>query len=67
MTPQQADRIIKAGVPVTVRDAYGDVFTRVFTARDHRMIEVSTGGRFERSDLTIIAPAEFCAKPRKTV
>ncbi len=59
MTPQQADRIIKAGIPVTVRDAYGDVFTRVFTARDRRMIDSASGGRFERSDLTIIAPAEF--------
>ncbi len=52
MTPTQADRIIKAGVPVTVRDKYGDVFTRTFTARDRRMIDSSDGGRFERADLT---------------
>jgi len=34
MTPRQADKVIKAGLPVTVRDNYGDTFTARFTRRD---------------------------------
>lgn len=54
MTPKQADKIIAAGAPVTVRHVSGETFTKVFTARDRRGIESSDGGKFERADLEIV-------------
>jgi hypothetical protein len=52
ITPKQADKIIAAGKPVTVRHIpSGDVFTKTFVARDRRCIESSDNGKFERDDL----------------
>ena len=55
MTPQQADRIIKAGKPVTViHTPSGEVFTRSFIYRDHWNIRAEGGGLFSRDDLKLV-------------
>jgi len=55
MTPKQADKVIKAGLPVTVHNAkYQETFTAVFVRRDRWTIETATGGRFHRDELEII-------------
>ena len=54
MTPKQADKIIRAGVPVTVYDTWTrETFTRTFVSRDRRCIESSDGGKFHRDDLEV--------------
>lgn len=64
MTPKQADKLIRAGRRVLVRDAYGDEFEAVFVRRDRRSIESRAGGKFERSDqLDGLEPDEVCLSP----
>ena len=55
MTPRQADRIIKNGQPVTVRNEwFGETFTATFIRRDRRSIYCADGGVYDRADLTIL-------------
>jgi|PlaIllAssembly_1097288.scaffolds.fasta_scaffold110950_3 hypothetical protein len=53
MTPRQADRIIKAGLPVRVRDRYGDEWTATFVRRDRWSIYTETGS-YDRGDLVLL-------------
>ena len=58
MTPREADKIIKAGKPVTVHsEDFNETFTAVFTNRDRRNIYADYGGKFDRADLVIVAKA----------
>lgn len=62
MTPKQADKIITARQPVTVRnDAFDETFTAVFVRRDRHLIYSETGGAFERSELRLV---ENSSSPR---
>ena len=55
MTPKQADKLIKAGLPVTVVCAKTrEIFTATFVSRDRRCIETSTGGKFHRDELEVV-------------
>jgi hypothetical protein len=57
MTPREADRVIKAGVPVQVRtiwDAPGVTWTYTFTSRDRRTISSADGGKFYRDELILV-------------
>ena len=55
MTPREADRIIRLGVKVQVKDKYSsETFWAVFVRRDRRHIETADGGLFERIDLEIV-------------
>jgi len=53
MTPKQADKIIKAGKPVTVRTKYNETFTDTFISRDRWLIRSATG-TYDRGDLELI-------------
>lgn len=62
MTPQQADKAIKAGKPVTVVDAFGSRFSITLTSRDRRTVSGTyegdgklLDGKFERSDLQLVS------------
>jgi hypothetical protein len=55
MTPRQADKLIKAGKPVRVLDAYDEEFVATFVRRNSRYIESAEGGNFAFSDLKVIA------------
>lgn len=54
MTPKQADKLIKAGKPVTVRSKHwGDEFTTTFFKHDRWYI-YSEHGEFVLQDLEIV-------------
>ena len=64
MTPAQADKAIKTGKTIQVRDAFGSQFSLKIISRDRRCIEgvyqcdgKSYDGKFHRCDLTIISEA----------
>jgi len=60
MTPKQADKIIKAGVPVTVKNfQFGETFTAIFVSRDRFSITTQDGGLYSRDDLDIIKTVEW--------
>lgn len=55
MSIRQADKIILANVPVTVRNTvYGETFTRTFTRRDRYSIYSNDGGVYDRAELEIL-------------
>lgn len=63
MTPRQADKIIKAGKPVTVTNAkYGETFTAIFIKRDRTCIESADGGKFHRDHRSTSAKAGLYKK-----
>ena len=54
MTTREADRIIRAGQPVTVHNPfYGETFTAVFVRRDRYNIYTEEGGKFDRKELQL--------------
>lgn len=54
MTPRQADKIIKAGLPVQFTElGYDTVHTLLFVSRDRFLISGVGGELFERADLTL--------------
>lgn len=57
MTPREADRIIKAGLPVKVTDkVFGETFTALFTHRSRWNIYGIVAGcavQFDRGDLAV--------------
>ncbi len=54
MTIKEADKIIKAGQPVTVHNShFNETFTTTFIYRDRYYI-CSADGNFERADLEIV-------------
>jgi len=67
MTPRQADRVIKAGKPVTVYNSHWDeTFTAVFVSRNRRMIMSADGGVFHRDELELVnTVCDCCDKPAK--
>lgn len=55
MTTKQADRIIKAGNVVAVRDKqFGTCFTALFIRRDRYNIYTQDGGIFDRASLELV-------------
>jgi len=56
MTGRQADKIIKAGKPVTVHNAiYNETFTTLFTERDRYNIYSVNGHIYDRVELQIVS------------
>ena len=60
MSPIEADRIIKAGNPVTVHNPFfGETMTDVvFVRRDRFNIYTEDGGKFDRGELRIVKEGE---------
>ena len=57
MKTKQADKLIKAGKPVTVRNTHFDeTFTTTFISRDRYTITAADGGLFERDELEVVVP-----------
>lgn len=55
MTPKQADKLIKLGQPVTVRnETFNETFTATFVSRDRHTISTEDGGLFERDELEVV-------------
>lgn len=55
MTTREADKIIKAGQPVTVfAEHFRETFTTTFVARDRYSIRDDRGHVYDRADLSII-------------
>ncbi len=59
MTPREADKIIKAGKPVTVNALSWDgriieTFTATFVSRDRFCIATDNGGKFDRPSLQLV-------------
>lgn len=55
MTPKQADKVILANQPITVRNTrYDETFTATFVKRDRLYIHSADGGTFDRSELEIV-------------
>ena len=56
MTPRQADRVIRAGVPVRVWfPRYGETGELLFVRRDRWNIYSADGGSFDRGDCKLSA------------
>ena len=54
MTPKQADILITAGAPVTVRSKqYQQTATLLFISRDRHSIRCANGGVYDRADLSV--------------
>ncbi len=55
MTTKQADKAIKLGEPVKLRNVrYDEIFSVVLVSRDRWTVTTSTGSRFERDELEIV-------------
>jgi hypothetical protein len=55
MTPRQADKLIKDGKPVTVRNTfYDETFTAVFVRRD-RWNVYTEDGCYDRGELELVS------------
>lgn len=55
MTPEKADRIIKLGQPVTVRDTTTNrTFIRIFVKRKERTIRTDQGEAYNITNLQLI-------------
>jgi len=59
MTPREADKIIKAGQPVTVRNTvWNEQFTVVFVGRDRWNMFTDQGGVMDRGELVVVPPQD---------
>lgn len=55
MNTREADKIIKAGKPVTVHNpVYAETFTVKFVRRDRYNLYSENGGKFDRAELKIV-------------
>ena len=55
MTTKQADKAIKSGQPVTLRNTqFDETFTVVIVSRDRWTVTSADGGRFERDELEVV-------------
>ena len=60
MTPRQADKLIKAGKPVTLHNAFYDetMTDVVIVRRDRWNIYLADGAVMDRGDCEVIAPTQ---------
>lgn len=57
MSPREADRIIRSGQPVTVRNEhYDETFTAEFVRRDRWNLYTADGGIYDRTELQVVRP-----------